>query len=116
MPTGKAKDVAETMLKASAQFSGKHKLDEAARDRFLTLCDLTEIIADEFGAEEIQFRIKPEDQCGEIFFETDEFIFENGRSHPFFEYIKAADFLNISKAKSGMLKVRFGVKDLWVVR
>ena len=106
-----AKNLLAKLAKANSQ---KHRVDAEVEKKFLHLCELADILGDEFGAEEIQIIAEPSGLHGLVFIDTDEVIFDNGRSHQFFEYLKSADLLGFSKTKTGMLRIRLGVKDLWV--
>lgn len=85
-----------------------------AETKLLRLCELADLLKDEFDAEEVKVGVNPSEMYGIICVETDEVIFEDGRSHQFFDYLKLSDFLHFSKSDSGMLRICFGVKDLWV--
>jgi len=107
--------LANEMLAAlKTKVSGGYELKHGAYQRFLTLCELADALNEEFGVDEIQIDMMPGASCGSVVIETDEFIFEHGRTHPFFEYIKAADSMSFSKSNTGSLRLRLVVKDLWV--
>ncbi|WP_196032331.1 hypothetical protein [Flavonifractor plautii] len=92
------------------------KVCRGAEERFLRLCELADVLGEEFGTEQIRVNIDNETSDGVICVDTDDLVFEYGRSHPFYEYIKQSDFLHFSKTKSGMLRTCFGVRGLWVER
>ena len=96
------------------EYKEKFKLNVESYDRLFKLCKLAEILSEEFVAERVEVKARPEEVNGEVNILMDELIFEHGRSHEFFDCIKEADFLNFSKV-DGLLKVSFGVYDLWAV-
>lgn len=114
MPTTNTQVEARCMLDKFEKTSSGYKIDADVQKRFITLCELADILDDEFCADKIQINVEPNGKHGVICVDTDEVVFEHGRSHKFFEFVKSADFLSFSKTKSGMLRVSFGVKDLWV--
>jgi len=114
MPTTNTQVEAKRILDKFTKASSGYKVDADAQKRFMTLCELADILDEEFCADGIQINAEPNGKHGVICVDTDEVLFEHGRSHKFFEYVKSADFLSFSKTKSGMLRFSFGVKDLWV--
>lgn len=114
MPTTNTQVEAKHMIDKFTKAYPNQKVDVAAQKRFFLLCELADILDEEFCADRIQINAEPNGRHGVICVDTDEVLFEHGRSHKFFEYVKSADFLSFSKTKSGMLRVSFGVKDLWV--
>lgn len=114
MATTNTKVMAKNELDKFAREESVLKVDINAESRLFRLCELADLLADEFGSEEIQVSVKPSELHGVICIDTDEVMFDAGRSHQFFEYLKSSDFLHFSKTKSGMLRVCFSVKDLWV--
>lgn len=114
MPTTNTQVEAKHMLDKFTKASSGYKVDTDAQKRFMTLCELADILDEEFCAGGIQINADPNGKHGVICVDTDEVVFEHGRSHKFFEFVKSADFLSFSKTKSGMLRISFGVKDLWV--
>lgn len=93
--------------------SGLRVRTEAAAN-FIVLSELADILVREFGAKRVRLDAASEEDDGTISVDTDEVTFERGCSHPFFEYIKYADFLNFLETSDGLLRVTFGVKDLVV--
>lgn len=114
MPTTNTQVEAKRMLDKFTKATSGYKVDAAAQKRFMTLCELADILDEEFCADGVQISAEPNGKHGVICVDTDEVVFEYGRSHKFFEFVKSADFLSFSKTKSGMLRISFGVKDLWV--
>jgi hypothetical protein len=111
----KSPDVARSLiLTHGATQEDIHDLNPEAFDRLLSLCDFADAFAEEILADSIDIKLSPDNVTCTVFVNTDEIIFEHGRSHVFFERIKAADFLGFSKGKKGMLQMRFGVNNLWV--
>jgi len=88
---------------------------EAAAN-FIVLGELADVLVQEFGAKRVRLDAASESDAGTILVDTDEVIFEKGCSHPFFEHIKYAEFLNFSETPDGLLRVKFGVRDLVVCR
>ena len=97
-----------------AEYADEYTVNRGSFRRLLRLCDLTDKLSSEFSVCSVQILALPEDIHATLCFHTDELIFGQGRSHPFFDCIKDADFLGFSKAEDGMLKVSFGICDLWV--
>ena len=95
------------------KYKEKFKLNVESYDRLFKLCELAEILYKEFSAEDTEIKAFPEEINGEIIIVVEELVFDLGRSHQFFNYIKEADFLNFSKTTDGFLKISFGVYDLW---
>ena len=89
---------------------------EPALKKLLELCDLMDSIADEFDAEDIYFTVDPKIKHGYVHAEVIDLVFSNGRSHYFFDGVKAADFVGFEKSRSGNLRLSLGVKDLWVTQ
>lgn len=114
MPTTNTQVEAKHMLDKFTKVGSGYKVDADALKRFMTLCTLADILDEEFCADRIQINAEPNGEHGAICVDTAEVLFEHGRSHMFFELVKSADFLSFSKTKSGMLRISFGVKDLWV--
>ena len=107
--------VAQDVLGQFSEFvAGKYELSEQARVRFLNLCDLADMMEEEFDSEDISLEVEPSGLSGTICFDTDEVVFEHGQSHPFFKYIKNADLVRFSKTEGDLLRIQFIVKDLWV--
>jgi hypothetical protein len=98
----------------SAEYGGKYCINTEAYQRLLRLCDFADAFAKDCLADTVGINAIPSQLSGTVYINTDEVIFEHGRSHMFFDRIKDADFLGFSKAKNGMLQVRFGVNNLWV--
>lgn len=90
------------------------RVQKESATNFIVLSELADILLREFGTQKVTLDAASELNDGTIFVDTDEVIFENGCSHPFFKYIKYADFLTFSKTSDGLLRVAFGVKDLVV--
>lgn len=109
------KETAMKLLEALCQNlpTGFRVRREAAAN-FIVLSELADVLAQEFGAKRVRLDAASETDAGTIFVDTDEVIFEKGCSHPFFEYIKYAEFLNFSETSDGSLRITFGVKDLVV--
>lgn len=114
MPTTSTKAIAKNSLDKTADDNPGIKLNRDAEKKFYSLCELADIIDEEFGSDKIRIGVDDSGTYGVISVDTDEVVFENGRSHQFFEYLKFADFLSFSKTKSGLLRIQFGVKNLWV--
>lgn len=91
-----------------------YKIDTDVQKKFIALCELADVLDGEFNAEGVQINIEPSGVHGVVFVDVYDVVFEYGRTHRFFELVKSADFLSFSKTKSGMLRISFGVKDLWV--
>ena len=71
-------------------------------------------MCDETDVQSVNIIIDPEaNRNAEISLCIDEVIFDFGREHPFFEYIKNADYLRFSKSKHDGLKIEYGVHDVW---
>lgn len=115
MPETSVKAVAQDVLGQFSNFvAGKYELVEPAKTRFLSLCDLADMMDEEFGSDDISIEVEPTGLSGTICFDTDEVTFEYGQSHPFFQYIRCADLVRFSKSEDSMLRIQFIVKDLWV--
>nr|DAX24621.1 MAG TPA: hypothetical protein [Caudoviricetes sp.] len=114
MATTNTKVVAKNELDKFAMEEKGVRVNTDSEARLFRLCDLADLLDDEFGSENIQVSVKPSELHGVVCVDTDEVLFDGGRSHLFFEYLKSSDFLHFSKTKSGMLRICFGVKDLWV--
>ena len=82
--------------------------------KYIKLAELADILVEEFGSSKVTMDAASDLTDGIIHFDTDEVIFEHGRSHPFYEYIKSSDFLSFSNAGNDQLRITFGVKDLVV--
>lgn len=89
-----------------------YSVQKDAAFKYINLAELADALIDEFGADNIFLDAASETDDGFIYVDTDEVIFEHGRTHPFFEYIKSADFLNFLKGDNGSLRIKFGVKGL----
>ena len=100
----------------ASKHSDRFGLDAKVHQRLLRLCELAEILSDEFYAESTDIQISPGEKCGTIHLNVGELVFEHGRSHPFFDLTKNADFFTFSNAEDGLLQVTFGVQDLWVAK
>ena len=81
--------------------------------KFLILGELADKLEEEFGVNNISIAIDASTMTGKIGILTDEIILEGGRTHQFFQYIKAADRIRFSN-QSGSLLVRLYVDRLWV--
>ena len=86
-----------------------------AKAKLLQLCELADMLNEEFGASNgVTLSVDPSRLHGAIFIDVDEVVFNNGISHEFFKYIRGSDFLCFTKSPSDMVRIQFGVKDLWV--
>lgn len=82
--------------------------------RFLDLCDLADLLYDEFDGEgDILLQIDAGDTSGIVAVDIPDLLLEKGITHPFFTHIKSADVLRFSK-ENDLLRIQFGIKDLWV--
>ena len=107
------KDIATKKMADYLRSGMEFKLDRDASERLYRLCELADTLAEEFGAEEIGVHVDPSDRHGVIWVDTDEVIFEYGRSHQFFGYMEYSDFLRFAKTGTGLLRICFGVENLW---
>lgn len=103
-----AKRTVEQFVKSIPGLKANHE----ALKRFYLLCKLADELGEEFDAEDVQIGTDP--TRGFVSIDVFDIEFSNGRSHYFFEHIKAADFLSFSKSKNNMLRIQFGVNGLWV--
>jgi len=97
-----------------AKYKAEYAINAEAYERLMNLCELADMLFEEFSADPIDIQISMSQAYGAILIYTDDLIFKRGRSHPFFTSIKDADFLKFSKSDSGMLQTKFGVNNLWV--
>lgn len=81
--------------------------------KFLILGEFADKIEEEFGANDISVAIDASTMTGKIAVTMDEIVLESGRTHPFFQYIKAADRVRFSN-QNGALLIRLYVDRLWV--
>lgn len=110
---------AETACKLVEQFKSTCKdfsVNTEAYHKLLCLCELADIVSEEFCGDIIAVQTEPTNKKWSVVLKVDDIVFENGRSHRFFKLIKNADYLSFSKSKDGMLRIEFGVKDLWVAK
>lgn len=106
------KDSAKFFLKRFLEKNPAYTLNSGAVRKFEKLCELADLLDEEFGAKDIQ--VRSEENFGVVSVDLFDVEFSRGRSHPFFEYIKSADFLNFSKGGEDTLRIQFGVRDLWL--
>lgn len=92
----------------------KYSLSEPARERFLNLCALVDVMNGEFGSENISIDISPIGIAGRVFYDVSDIEFMDGASHPFFRAIKNADLIRISNVDGELIRFEFIVNDLWV--
>lgn len=89
-----------------------YHVEKDAAARYIHLAELTDVLIEEFGSSKVSLDAASEMDHGFIHFDTDELIFEHGRSHPFYEYIKSSDFLSFSNPGNDQLRITYGVKNL----
>ena len=111
------RDIAYDIIEdCKTEFKDKFILNLQPYEKLFKLCKLAEILSEEFSAEDVEIKASSVEINGEVIIYVDELILYDGRRHDFFDYIKeAADFLSFSKSRDGLLKVSFGVYDLWAV-
>lgn len=108
-----AESVNGILEKQKATYEGRYVLSESAYKKLLHLCFLCDTLAAEFSAT-ISFGSNPTSMYSVLSAESDDLVFEYGRTHLFFTLIQDADYLGFQKAKSGLLQMQMGVKNLWV--
>lgn len=106
----------KVMLEIEELSMGEHdkQLNQVAKDKLLMLCNLADLLEKEFNASEVHISVDPDEGHGVLAVDMPDVVFEFGRSHQFFEYIRVTDFLRFTKTKTGELRIYFGVNDLWV--
>ena len=92
----------------------KYGLSEKARERFLNLCALVDVMDGEFGSENISIDVSPVGISGKVVYDISDIEFMDGASHPFFRAIRNADLVRISNVGGELIRIEFIVNDLWV--
>ena len=106
-------EVSKTIEHLAQIYSGVYDLNDNALHRLYSLCNLMDSLADEFGADEVQYTVDPNRRHGYIHVELTDLEFSGGRNHYFFNGIKDADYIGF-ETSHGNLKVNVGVEHLWV--
>lgn len=109
----------ETICKIVEQYKSARKdfsVKTKSYRKLLYLCELADIISDEFCGDIITIQTEPTNKRWSVILEVDDLVFERGRRNEFFRLVQNADYLSFSKSGNGKLRVEFGVKDLWVAK
>jgi len=107
-------EIQEVIKEYEKKNKGKYNLNIGQYHKFLSLCELADILCDEFEIEEVDIQVEPSSGFGTVCLEADEVVFENGRRHEFFRLIQSSDYLRFAKSKNGAIEIHFGVKELWL--
>lgn len=86
-------------------------VDKDAIDRALVLCDLMDMLIGQFDHGISCVKLNTNDGTVHIIFDLDCPVFENGRSHPFFQYIKLADRMYLAAAQNDMVRFKLVVEN-----
>lgn len=84
-----------------------------AYDKTMILCDLIDILCAESECRDKRVSIDEAARAAYISVEIDYPIFWNGRSHPFFQYIRMADEMSIHLTKDSFVKLEFTVFNMF---
>ena len=104
----------EARKRIEREYEGEFRAVTKHYNRFIQLCVLTDILGNEVKGGSADIIVSPDCGFAKVELYVDDIVFDYGREHPFFEYIKNADFLRFSKSKHDGLKIEYGVNDLWV--
>lgn len=94
--------------------SSDFMLDRDQFNRFMSLCELADMIVDEFDGKLSTVVVDPALRNGMISIDLPEIILEDGRRHPFFTHLKQADFLRFTNKSADMMSIQLGVNNLWI--
>ena len=99
----------ERAQRAYGKIMSENVLARAAR-----LCDLAEMLGEEFGAVDFAAMVSNITESLTLSVDAPEVTFEWGRSHPFFKKIPDADRVVFSKIKNeNGVKVSLIINDIW---
>ena len=90
------------------EFFGRYILNEGQFAKLMTLCEFVDLYGAELGVKKMTI----DANLGRISLEMFDVIFDCGVTHPFFSYIKNAEYLSFKKANDGIC-VTLGVERLW---
>ena len=79
------------------------------RAKLVRLCELVDVLNDEEGVEQVAVAYEKNPSLISFIIDVDELVFQNGRAHSFFEYIKSANVMSFSKSSNDGISVKLGV-------
>lgn len=97
-----------------SEHGDKYEVNGHALRRMEQLCGIVDVLSGEYPDSSTDFQVSPGAEYSEVYMYTNDLIFEHGKSHPFFACIKAADILGFTNNGDNKVRLRLGVKDLWV--
>lgn len=88
--------------------SEKFILNEGQFAKLMKLCEFVDLCGEELGVEDMTI----DAGLGRISLKMFDVVFDHGTTHPFFSYIKYAEYLSFKKENDGIC-LTMGVERLW---